>query len=145
MRLDQDEYDWLVRKVIKTLELDPPNTIIAFSNGGFVVAGKIASQLGIASENVVGLPVRKHNGEYWLDQTLVRLFTENWEGRDVLCVDDASNRGLLTRQTADELIRLKVARVRTCVLIANRYGIHQPNIVGRPWDGAPPKMPWETN
>lgn len=117
-----------------------PDYIVALSTGGFPVAAALAKALGVNSRRVVGLPVFKdQDGGYYLDEGLVAL-APRLSGT-FLVVDEASNRGLLTRQIA-ELIEVRGAQARSCVLLAREAGL-QPDFVASRWVGKPPKFYWE--
>jgi len=99
-----------------------------------------AKQLGIRSRDVVGLPVYKDEAEdYHLDDRIVRL--GSCVGRQVLIVDEASNRGLLTRKAVDAVVELGGV-AKSCVLIAREGGV-QPDFVAETCAGKPPKFYWE--
>jgi hypoxanthine phosphoribosyltransferase len=121
-----------------------PDTILALSTGGFPVAAALAKRLGISSRNVVGLPVYKNKDkDYHLDDRIVSL--GSCAGRQVLVVDEASNRGQLTRKAVDAVVGLGgIAKscVKSCVLIAWEGGI-QPDFVAETCAGRPPKFYWE--
>src|SRR2546423_13670754 len=95
-----DRFNVLLDVLLKKIQADEtfqPDTILALSTGGFPIAAAIAKRLAIRSRNVVGLPVYKdETGDYHLDDQLVSL--GNCTNRQVLVIDEASRRGLLTRK-----------------------------------------------
>lgn len=129
--------------LIKKIEADTifkPDTILALSTGGFPVAAAIAKRLGIKSRNVVGIPVYKdETGDYHLDDTLVSL--GDCSNRQVLVIDEASKRGLLTRK-AVRAIEEHGGIAKSCVLIAWKDGV-QPDYVAEICEGEPPDFYWE--
>lgn len=117
-----------------------PNTILALSTGGFMLAAPLAKRLGIRSRDVVGLPVYKDGAEdYHLDDRIVSL--GSCAGRQVLVVDEASNRGLLTGKAVAAVVE-RGGVAKSCVLIAWQGGV-QPDFVGETCEGKPPKFFWE--
>ncbi|HKX73154.1 MAG TPA: phosphoribosyltransferase [Candidatus Saccharimonadales bacterium] len=138
-----DRFNDLLDAVIGNIQADNwfvPDTILALSTGGFPVAAALAKRLGIASRNVVGLPVYKdeHN-DYHLDDRIVSL--GDCAGRQILVVDEASNRGLLTGKAVDAVIE-RGGIAKSCVLIAWEGGV-QPDFVAETCSGKPPKFYWE--
>ena len=138
-----DKFNGLLDIVVGQIQADEqfdPNTILALSTGGFPVAAALAKLLGIRSRDVVGLPVYKDDDEdYHLDENLVSL--RSCVGRQVLVVDEASHRGLLTRKAVDAVTKLG-GIAKSCVLIAWEGGI-QPDFVAETCPGKPPKFYWE--
>lgn len=137
------EFNRLVRVVATKIQDDPeftPDTILALSTGGFMLGVALAKQLNINSGNVVGLPIIKdEHGNYSLDEQLVRL--KSCVGRHILVVDEASNRGILTREIVDTVKRRR-GKAKSCVLIARQSGI-QPDYVAKKCLDLPPKFFWE--
>ena len=137
-----DEFNELIASVVASIATADfqPDTILALSTGGFPVAAALAKRLAINSRNVVGLPAYKDEiGDYQLDDRIVQL--QNCAALRVLVVDDASNRGLLTRK-AVQAVEMHGGTAKSCVLVAWKDGI-QPDFVGRTCDGKPPKFFWE--
>lgn len=138
-----DKYKELLNLVIKKIQTDKefqPDTILALSIGGFPVAAALAKRLGIKSRNVVGIPVYKdETGDYHLDDTLVSL--GDCSNRQVLVVDEASKRGILT-QKAVTAVENRGGQAKSCVLIAWKDGIH-PDYVAETCVGEPPDFYWE--
>jgi hypoxanthine phosphoribosyltransferase len=138
-----DRFNNLLSIVLDKIQADEkfrPDTILALSTGGFPVAAALAKQLGIRSRDVVGLPVYKDEAEdYHLDDRIVSL--GSCAGRQVLVVDEASNRGLLTGK-AVEAVAERGGIAKSCVLIAHEGGI-QPDFVAETCSGKPPKFYWE--
>lgn len=117
-----------------------PNAILALSTGGFPVAAALAKRLRISSRHVVGIPAYKdQSGDYHFDDRIAEL--RRCDDLTFLVVDDASNRGLLTKK-AIAAIETKGGSARSCVLIASEGGI-LPDYVGETCPGAPPKFFWE--
>lgn len=117
-----------------------PDTILALSTGGFPIAAAIAKRLGIKSRNVVGIPVYKDDtGDYHLDNKLVSL--GDCSNRQVLVIDDASKRGILTGKAVDVVLE-HGGIAKSCVLIAWKEGI-QPDFVAETCTGEPPNFYWE--
>ena len=133
----------LIEKVIKQIELDKtfkPDTILALSTGGFPVAAALAKKLGVKSRNVIGMPVYKdESGDYHLDDQLITL--GDCTNRQVLIVDEASKRGILT-QKAVTIIENHGGKAKSCVLIAWKEGI-QPDYIADTCLGNPPDFFWE--
>jgi hypoxanthine phosphoribosyltransferase len=133
----------LVTSVVKQIEKDKtftPDTIIALSTGGFPVAAAVAKRLGIKSRNVVGMPVYKdQTGDYHLDEQLVKL--GDCTNRQVLVVDEASKRGILTQKVV-KAVEEQGGRAKSCVLIAWEKGM-QPDYVAETCNGEPPDFFWE--
>ncbi len=138
-----EEFNELVSAVTALVETDDsftPNAILALSTGGFPVAAALAKRLDISSRHVVGVAAYKdETGDYHLDDTLVQL--QKCKSRTFLVVDDASNRGLLTKKAVQAIEELG-GRARSCVLIAWEGG-EQPDYVGTTCPGEPPKFFWE--
>lgn len=138
-----DKYKDLLDVVIKKIQIDKefqPDTILALSTGGFPVAASISKRLGIKSRNVVGIPVYKDDtGDYHLDDQLVIL--GDCSNRQILVIDEASKRGLLTRK-AVTAVEDKGGRAKSCVLIAWKGGV-QPDYVAETCAGEPPNFYWE--
>ena len=97
------KFNELLEILVKKIRSDDtfqPDTILALSTGGFPLAAAIAKRLDIRSRNVVGIPVYKDDtGDYHLDDQLVSL--GDCSNRQVLVIDEASKRGLLTRKAID--------------------------------------------
>jgi len=138
-----ERFNRLLDVVIDKIQADKafnPNTILALSTGGFPVAAALAKRLGIRSQDVIGLPVYKdEDGDYHLDDRLVTL--GSCDDRQVLVVDEASNRGLLTRKAVDVVVELNGV-AKSCVLVAWEGGV-QPDFVAETCIGKPPKFYWE--
>ena len=138
-----DKYKELLNVVLEKIQVDEsfqPDTILALSTGGFPVAAALAKRLGIKSRNVVGIPVYKdETGDYHLDDQLVSL--KDCSDRQVLVVDEASKRGLLTRK-AVTTVEDKGGTAKSCVLIAWKDGV-QPDYVAETCIGEPPDFYWE--
>jgi len=138
-----EKYQELLDVVMKNIQADEsfrPDTILALSTGGFPVAAAVAKRLGIKSRNVVGIPVFKdETGDYHLDEQLVIL--GDCSNRQVLIIDEASKRGLLTRK-AVTAVEDKGGIAKSCVLIAWEKGI-QPDYVAETCAGEPPDFYWE--
>jgi hypoxanthine phosphoribosyltransferase len=138
-----DRFNGLLDIVIGKIQSDEafdPDTILALSTGGFPVAAALAKRLGIRSRDVVGLPVYKDEDEdYHLDDRIVTL--GSCAGRQVLVVDEASNRGQLTRKAVAAVVE-RGSIAKSCVLIAWEGGI-QPDFVAETCAGKPPKFYWE--
>ncbi len=138
-----DRFNGLLDVVIGKIQADEqfdPDTILALSTGGFPVAAALAKRLGIRSRDVVGLPVYKDEAEdYHLDDRIVQL--GSCAGRQVLVVDEASNRGLLTGKAVDAVVE-HGGIAKSCVLIAWEGGV-QPDFVAETCTGKPPKFYWE--
>lgn len=138
-----DKYKNLLNIVVKKIQTDKefqPDTILALSTGGFPVAAAIAKRLSIKSRNVVGIPVYKdETGDYHLDNKLVSL--NDCSNRQILVVDEASKRGLLTRK-AVTAVEDKGGTAKSCVLIAWKDGV-QPDYVAETCAGEPPDFYWE--
>lgn len=138
------KFNRLLSIVVSKIQADSkfrPDTLLALSTGGFPVAAALAKRLGVRSRDTLGLPVYKDSaGDYHLDNRFVRL--GRFVGRQVLVVDEASNRGLLTKK----VVRAVMDRggiAKSCVLIASRAGI-QPDYVAETCIGNPPKFYWES-
>ena len=138
-----DRFNDLLEILIKKIQASEhfvPDTIVALSTGGFPVAAALAKRLGINSRSVVGLPIFKsEDGNYYLDEQLVTL--GDCTGRQVLVVDESSNRGLLTRMMT-EVVVSNGGVAKSCVLIAWEGGV-QPDFVAEQSKGKPPKFYWE--
>jgi orotate phosphoribosyltransferase-like protein len=138
-----EKFNSLLKILIKKIQSDEnfhPDTIIALSTGGFPVAAAIAKRIGIKSRDVVGIPIYKdETGDYHLDKGLVNL--QNCKGRQVLIIDDASRRGLLT-QKAVKAIEENGGKAKSCVLIAWEKGI-QPDYIAETFEEEPPDFFWE--
>lgn len=138
-----DKYKELLDIIIREILSDKkfqPDTILALSTGGFPVAAAIAKRFNIKSRNVVGIPVYKdETGDYHLDDRLVSL--GDCSNRQVLVVDEASKRGLLTRK-AVTAVEDKGGTAKSCVLIAWKDGV-QPDYVAETCAGEPPDFYWE--
>lgn len=117
-----------------------PNAIIALSTGGFPVAAALAKRLDISSRHVVGIPAYKdETGDYHLDNEILEL--RRCDNRSFLVVDDASNRGLLTKKAVDVIVQAG-GTARSCVLIAQEDGL-LPDYVAETCRDKPPKFFWE--
>lgn len=137
-----DAFKHLLGIVVQKIQADEtfrPDTILALSTGGFPVAAALAKWLAIYSCDVIGIPVRKDKDDYYLDDRLVSL--GSCAGRHVLVVDEASNRGLLTRKAVDAVTE-HGGLAKSCVLIAWEGGL-QPDFVAETCKGKPPKFYWE--
>ncbi len=138
-----DKFNRLLDEILEQIAADDtflPDTILALSTGGFPVAAAIAKRLKIKSRNVVGIPVYKdETGDYHLDDTLVSL--GDCSNRQVLVIDEASKRGLLTRKAVGA-VEERGGKAKSCVLIAWRDGI-QPDFVAQTCEGEPPDFYWE--
>lgn len=138
-----EKYKELLAIVLEKIRADEtfdPDTILALSTGGFPVAAAIAKRLGIKSRDVVGIPVYKDKtGDYHLDDTLVRL--RDCSNRQVLVIDEASKRGILTQKAVTAIENLG-GKAKSCVLIAWKEGI-QPDFVAETCTGEPPDFFWE--
>lgn len=138
-----EKFRSLLTTVVKQIKKDKtftPDTILALSTGGFTVAAAIAKRLDIKSRNVIGLPVYKdETGNYHLDDQLVTL--GNCTDRQVLVIDEASKRGLLTQKTVNA-IEKHGGKAKSCVLIAWEKGL-QPDYVAETCTGEPPDFFWE--
>lgn len=100
----------------------------------------LQSASDISSRNVVGIPAYKdETGDYHLDDAILKL--QPVGGLTFLVVDDASNRGQLTRK-ANEAIEHQGGVAKSAVLIGNSAGL-QPDYVGEIHNGKPPKFFWE--
>lgn len=142
-KVSLEKFNILLDKLVEQVETDSafhPDTILALSTGGFPVAAAIAKRLKIKSRDVVGIPVYKdETGDYHLDDTLVSL--GDCSNRQVLVIDEASKRGLLTRKAVD-VVAEHGGIARSCVLIAWKGGI-QPDFVAETCEGEPPDFYWE--
>ena len=142
-RVSLEKYNKLLKIVLQKIQSDKafhPDTILALSTGGFPVAAAIAKLLGIKSRNVIGIPVYKdETGDYHLDEQLVCL--KDCSERQVLVVDEASKRGLLTRK-AVTAVEEHGGKAKSCVLIAWEKGI-QPDYIAQTCEGEPPDFYWE--
>ena len=138
-----DRFNHLLEIVIEKIQADGqfrPDTILALSTGGFPLAAAMAKRLGIRSRDVAGLPVYKDEiGDYHLDTRIVGL--RDCTNRQVLVVDEASKRGLLTSK-AVTAVEERGGKARSCVLIAWEEGI-QPDFVAETCTGEPPDFYWE--
>lgn len=138
-----EKYQKLLAILLEKIHADKtfdPDTIVALSTGGFPVAAAIAKRLGIQSRDVVGVPVYKdETGDYHLDDTLVRL--GDCSNRQVLVIDEASKRGILTQKAVTAVENLG-GKAKSCVLIAWIEGI-QPDFVAETCAGEPPDFFWE--
>ena len=138
-----EKFKKLLNKIIKQIQADNsfhPDTILALSTGGFPVATAIAKRLGISSRNVVGIPVYKdETGDYHLGDRIVSL--GNCSNRQVLVIDEASKRGLLTRK-AVAAVEEHGGTAKSCVLIAWKEGI-RPDFIAETCTGEPPDFYWE--
>jgi hypoxanthine phosphoribosyltransferase len=138
-----ERFNVLLEAVIGKIQADEtfdPDTILALSTGGFPVAAALAKRLGIRSRNVLGLPIYKDEDvDYHLDDRIVNL--GSCAGRQVLVVDEASNRGQLTRKAVEAVVQ-RSGIAKSCALIAWDGGI-QPDYVAETCAGKPPKFYWE--
>jgi orotate phosphoribosyltransferase-like protein len=138
-----EKFNSLLKILIKKIQSDEnfhPDAVIALSTGGFPVAAAIAKQIGIKSCDVVGIPIYKdETGDYYLDDKLVSL--RDCKGRQVLIIDDASRRGLLTKK-AVKAVEENGGKAKSCVLIAWKDGI-QPDYVAETSEDDPPVFYWE--
>jgi adenine/guanine phosphoribosyltransferase-like PRPP-binding protein len=136
-------FDELVDRVVSFIRNDDtfhPNAVLALSTGGFPVAAAIAKRLHITSRHVVGMPAyRDDNGDYHLDDQILKL--QGCKGLTFIVVDDASNRGILTRK-AVESVEQQGGVARSCVLVA-REGALLPDYVAETCTDKPPKFFWE--
>ncbi len=138
-----DRFNGLLDIVVGKIQADEefqPDTILALSTGGFPVAAALAKRLAVRSRDVVGMPVHKdEDNDYHLDDRIVSL--GSCVGRQVLVVDEASNRGLLTGKAVDAVVE-RGGVAKSCVLIAWEGGV-QPDFVAETCEGKPPKFYWE--
>jgi hypoxanthine phosphoribosyltransferase len=138
-----EKFNVLLEILVKQIHADDafqPDTILALSTGGFPVAAALAKRLGIKSRNVVGIPVYKdETGDYHLDDQLVSL--GDCSNRQVLVIDEASKRGLLTGKAVD-VVQDHGGIAKSCVLISWKEGI-QPDFVAETCTGEPPDFYWE--
>lgn len=118
--------------------------IVALSIDGLPVAAELAPLIGVDPCQVVGLPIEKTADDYRLDFRLLRLRLEAFQNTNVLVVDGASNRGLLTKKAVMTIQDPKAdVFAASCVLLAQEDGILQPDYVAEKWRGKPPAFHWE--
>ncbi len=138
-----EKFNQLLTIVLKQIAKDDtlhPDALLALSTGGFPVAAAIAKRIGIKSRHVIGIPVYKDvTGDYHLDDTLVSL--GDCTKRQVLVLDEAIKRGLLTRK-AVAAVKEHGGQAKSCVLIAWKDGI-QPDYVAETCRDEPPDFFWE--
>jgi hypoxanthine phosphoribosyltransferase len=136
-------FNELLKLVIVQLRAEEsfkPDTILALSTGGFPFAAALAKKIGISSQHVIGLPVYKDaDGSYCLDSRLVSL--GDCTGRQILIVDEASNRGILMKDAVSTVVS-HGGTAMSCVLVACENGI-LPDFVAETCVGKPPKFYWE--